>query len=96
MHFDGQVSLQADTWQICELISGGWWHKATAVQCGYSFMSWLMVCSAAVIQIVAFLDKLNELRSMTPMAASMCREMNKLYKLDEAKNCEIRCSWYKV
>lgn len=48
------------------------------------------------VQIVAFLEKLSELRSLTPMAASMCREMNKLYKLDEAKNCEIRCAWYKV
>jgi len=45
-------------------------------------------------QMVAFLDKLGEYRSLTPMAASVTRRMNDLYHLDETKNAEIRCSWY--
>lgn len=48
------------------------------------------------MQIVAFLEKLAELRSLTPLAASMAREMDKAYSLDAAKNCEIRCAWYKL
>jgi hypothetical protein len=52
--------------------------------------------AACVIQLVAFLEKLGELRSLTPLAASMARQLDKAYSLDAAKNCEIRCAWYKV
>jgi hypothetical protein len=48
------------------------------------------------VQLVAFLEKLGELRSLTPLAASMARQLDKAYSLDAAKNCEIRCAWYKV
>jgi len=48
------------------------------------------------VQIVAFLDRLGELRSLTPLAASMCRTMDRLYGFDSANNCEIRCAWYRV
>jgi hypothetical protein len=47
-------------------------------------------------QLVAFLEKLGELRSLTPLAPSMARHMDAAYSLDAAKNCEIRCAWYKV
>lgn len=45
---------------------------------------------------MAFLEKLGELRSLTPLAASMARQLDKAYSLDAAKNCEIRCAWYKL
>jgi leukotriene-A4 hydrolase len=46
-------------------------------------------------QIVAFLDRLNELRSMTPMNPRTTRAMAKAYPiLDTTHNAEIRCSWY--
>ena len=45
-------------------------------------------------QVVAFLDKLGEYRSMTAMHKSMTRKMNDLYSLDDSHNAEIRCSWY--
>lgn len=48
-------------------------------------------------QIVAFLDKLGELRSMTPLHPTTTRKMNALYgtsMLDGTTNSEIRCSWY--
>lgn len=37
----------------------------------------------------AFLDKLGELRSLQPLAASMCRKMNDLYDLDSSQNFEV-------
>lgn len=40
----------------------------------------------------AFLDKLGELRSLTPLAAQTCRQMNTLYGLDESQNFEV-CSF---
>lgn len=41
-------------------------------------------------QVCAFLDKLGELRSLQPLAASMCRKMNELYDLDSSQNYEVR------
>ncbi|KAG7670978.1 hypothetical protein Ndes2526A_g01234 [Nannochloris sp. 'desiccata'] len=46
-------------------------------------------------QIVAFLDRLGELRSLTPMHPCTTRAMAKAYPLlEETNNSEIRCSWY--
>jgi leukotriene-A4 hydrolase len=46
-------------------------------------------------QIVAFLDRLGELRSLTPMHPRTTRAMAKAYPLlEETHNSEIRCSWY--
>ena len=45
--------------------------------------------SPAQAQIVAFLDKLGELRSLTPLAAATCRQMDGLYGLDASTNCEV-------
>jgi len=46
-------------------------------------------------QIVAFLDRLGELRSLTPMHPRTTRAMAKVYPLlEETNNSEIRCSWY--
>lgn len=47
-------------------------------------------------QVVAFLDRLAELRSMTPLAAPMARALAAAYGLDAATNCEIRAAWYKL
>eukprot|EP00877_Chromochloris_zofingiensis_P004503 jgi/Chrzof1/14053/Cz08g22210.t1 len=47
-------------------------------------------------QVVAFLTKLDQLRSLTPLHPTMTRAMAGLYNLDAAKNCEIRCAWYKL
>lgn len=47
-------------------------------------------------QVVAFLEKLGELRSMQPLHASTARRMAELYKLDESHNSEIRASWYNL
>lgn len=45
-------------------------------------------------QMVAFLLKIGEYRSMTPMAPAMTRKMSELYGLDDSRNAEIRCAWY--
>jgi leukotriene-A4 hydrolase len=46
-------------------------------------------------QIVAFLDRLGELRSMMPMNYRTTRAMARAYPLlEETHNSEIRCSWY--
>eukprot|EP00887_Chlorella_sp_A99_P007542 scaffold28.g7542.t1 len=47
-------------------------------------------------QLVAFLDKLGELRSMQPLHPSITRRMAELYGLDQSNNSEVRCSWYLV
>lgn len=41
------------------------------------------------LQVCAFLDKLGELRSLQPLAASMCRKMNEMYGLDSSQNYEV-------
>jgi hypothetical protein len=41
------------------------------------------------LQVCAFLDKLGELRSLQPLAASMCRSINNLYDLDASQNYEV-------
>lgn len=46
--------------------------------------------------MVAFLEKLGELRSLQPLAPSTCRKMDALYGLDASRNGEIRCSWYQL
>ena len=47
-------------------------------------------------QIVAFLNRLNELRSATPMHTKTIQSMKTRYHkiLEETRNAEIRCSWY--
>ena len=46
-------------------------------------------------QICAFLDKLGDLRSMTPMNPRTTRAMAKTYPiLEKSHNDEIRCAWY--
>ncbi len=45
---------------------------------------------------MAFLAKLAELRSMTPLSPRITRAMAGLYGLDGAKNCEIKCEWLRV
>ncbi|PSC70392.1 Leukotriene A-4 hydrolase isoform A [Micractinium conductrix] len=47
-------------------------------------------------QIVAFLDKLGELRSMQPLHPTITRKMDELYDLDASHNSEIRSSWLKL
>ncbi|PRW45014.1 leukotriene A-4 hydrolase isoform X1 isoform B [Chlorella sorokiniana] len=44
-------------------------------------------------QIVAFLDKLAELRALQPLHPSVTRKMDELYQLDGRTNSEIRSSW---
>lgn len=44
-------------------------------------------------QVVAFLDKLAELRALQPLHPSVTRKMNELYALDGRTNSEIRSSW---
>jgi len=46
-------------------------------------------------QIVAFLDRLSELRSMTPLHPTTTRAMASAYPiLESSHNSEIRCAWY--
>jgi hypothetical protein len=49
----------------------------------------LVVVPHACTQVCAFLDKLGELRSLQPLAASMCRSINTLYNLDASQNYEV-------
>ncbi|KAF8069679.1 lkhA [Scenedesmus sp. PABB004] len=47
-------------------------------------------------QVLAFLERLAELRSMTPLAPALCRAADAAYGFDAATNAEIRAAWYKV
>jgi len=77
-------------------------HASMCGSAGVCWPTWLvpsqLTASRAVCfaQICAFLDKLSELRSLQPMHSSMTRAMANLYGFDQAKNYEIRMSWYKV
>lgn len=44
----------------------------------------------------AFLSKLGELRSMTPLSARATRDIAALYGLDASANAEIKCEWLKA
>jgi len=47
-------------------------------------------------QVVTFLDKLYEYRSLTPLHKNTARRMAELYNMYAFKNCEIRFSWYRL
>ncbi|GBF94539.1 leukotriene A-4 hydrolase [Raphidocelis subcapitata] len=47
-------------------------------------------------QLVAFLAKLSELRSLTPLHPRATRAMAALYGFDAAVNCEVKCEWLKL
>lgn len=47
-------------------------------------------------QVVAFLEKLAQLRSLQPLHPTITRQMAELYSLDVSKNAEIRAAWYKL
>ncbi|KAI8469949.1 MAG: hypothetical protein J3K34DRAFT_454135 [Monoraphidium minutum] len=47
-------------------------------------------------QVVSFLSKLGELRSMTALHPSATRAMDAAYGLDAATNCEIKCEWLRL
>lgn len=47
-------------------------------------------------QVVAFLTKLSELRSMTPLHATTTRLMAGLYGFDAATNCEVKSEWLRL
>lgn len=44
----------------------------------------------------AFLSKLAQLRSLTPLSARATRDMDALYGLDATTNAEIKAEWLKV
>ncbi|KAI3426280.1 hypothetical protein D9Q98_008653 [Chlorella vulgaris] len=75
------------------------WHTADVMGIGSSGPSG---ASAADIegwsstQVVAFLDKLAELRAMQPLHPSITRRMNELYDLDSRHNSEIRSAWFQL
>lgn len=54
-----------------------------------SCMALYCTCCLCFHQVCAFLDKLGELRSLQPLAPSMCRKMNELYDLDASQNYEV-------
>jgi leukotriene-A4 hydrolase len=45
-------------------------------------------------QLVTFLDRLGELRSLAAAHPSTTRAMARLYGLDASRNAEVRCAWY--
>jgi len=76
----------AKAWHTCDVMGlGGPVPEGAAAEdiAGWSSM-----------QTVAFLEKLAEYRSMTPLAPATTRKMDDLYGLDASTNSEIRCAWY--
>ncbi|EFN56549.1 hypothetical protein CHLNCDRAFT_144199 [Chlorella variabilis] len=47
-------------------------------------------------QLIAFTDKLGELRAMQPLHPSITRRLDELYGLDVRRNSELRTSWYQL
>lgn len=48
------------------------------------------------MQVVLFLDKLVEHRSLQAMHPKTTRRMNQLYAFDASQNAEVRSSWYRL
>ncbi|KAK3270653.1 leukotriene A-4 hydrolase, variant 2 [Cymbomonas tetramitiformis] len=90
--FDGSLMQQADalasTWHLGDVMGIG----------GGNFEG----CSAQDIegwegeQVVAFLEKLLELRSMTALHPTTVRRMDDLYKFSASRNSEIRHAWFRL
>lgn len=53
-------------------------------------------CTGITAQVVAFLDKLNELRAEKPLTPEVTRRMNEHYAFDATGNAEIKASWYNL
>jgi len=82
---DASMNL-AKSWHTCDIMGiGGEPPKAASPS---DLDGW------SSLQVVLFLDKLGEFRSMTPLSPVITRKMNEFYKLDDSNNTEIRCSWY--
>lgn len=47
-------------------------------------------------QLCAFLDKLAEYRSMTPLHRKVAEALAEVYGLYDMRNCEIRAAWYRL
>jgi hypothetical protein len=47
-------------------------------------------------QLITFLEKLGELRALTPLHASTSQALAQLYGLLATKNAEVRCAYYKL
>lgn len=54
------------------------------------------VTSSWLRQVVAFLEKLGQLRGLQPLHSSTSRKLVELYRLDASQNAEIRAAWYKL
>jgi leukotriene-A4 hydrolase len=54
------------------------------------------IASFSSEQTAAFLARLNELRSATPMSPKLTRAMAELYGFDAAANAEIKCEWLRL
>lgn len=48
------------------------------------------------LQVVLFLDKLVEYRSLQAMHPKTTRRMDELYSFDSSHNAEVRSSWYRL
>ncbi|GAX73644.1 hypothetical protein CEUSTIGMA_g1095.t1 [Chlamydomonas eustigma] len=47
-------------------------------------------------QMVTFLEKLMEYRSLMPLHAKVAQGMDEVYNMSAYRNCEIRAAWYKL
>ncbi len=47
-------------------------------------------------QTVAFLDRLLELRSRTPLSVASCASLDALYNLSASRNAEVRAAWLRL
>jgi len=47
-------------------------------------------------QMIGFLEKLKEMRSMKPFHKNITRKLNEIYGLDSSTNSEIRLLWYSL
>ncbi len=47
-------------------------------------------------QLVAFLERLGELRAATPLSCRTIAELDRLYRLSGSRNAEQRCAWLRL
>jgi leukotriene-A4 hydrolase len=79
----------ARAWHFCDVLGAG----TPAQPAGAGAAD---VAGWSSEQTVAFLDRLTELRSLTPLAVAACASLDALYGLSASRNAEVRCAWLRL
>lgn len=88
-HYDSSLAQApyklAERWHTCDVMGLG--------SPGPEGASLSDISGWSSAQIVAFLTRLGQLRSLTPLHPTTTRAMNALYGFDASRNAEVRCAW---